>query len=398
VATLGVVFSEIERARAVGYAACRAHRDQALQARLLKEAVLNEARSPVKPPDVLQDVQFCGMGLHWKLLDAQGAVLQQGDAGGTGPGLTEVAATLRVAGAAGLAVTGPLGALVCPLGSQNNEQLVFAAGPAAGPLTSEKQLTPSNANGYLEAGGIVIDIPSLTSRGADRIRVARQGGLCNGEFLNLGAHGTIASFSLDPSTLQITTPGLPNATEGTPYSVTLAATGGTLPFVWSAAGLPAGLSLDVQTGVLSGTPAAAGTSSLVIGVRSAEGFTARATLALAVLPRSVSVPDVAGRYTGTHVDNTFGGNPPPATFIVRQSGNLVLIGNGSGGSLCELAPGGGLTFLGFSSGDFVVNPDIRVTTSFTGQFLGTSLTFRVVDLVAGSDGKRDDDSFFLTRQ
>jgi hypothetical protein len=60
--------------------------------------------------------------------------------------------------------------------------------------------------------------------------------------------------------LAITTTSLPGATEGVPYSATLAATGGTTPFTWSVTGLPAGLSVDPTTGVISGTPAA-GTSA-----------------------------------------------------------------------------------------------------------------------------------------
>lgn len=53
--------------------------------------------------------------------------------------------------------------------------------------------------------------------------------------------------------------------------VALAATGGAAPLGWMAlAGMPAGLSLDPGTGVLSGTPAAAGTGALSVEVRDAS--------------------------------------------------------------------------------------------------------------------------------
>jgi hypothetical protein len=68
----------------------------------------------------------------------------------------------------------------------------------------------------------------------------------------------------------ITTTSLPGATKTGAYSQTLAVTGGTSPFTWSlnAGILPAGLTLDASTGIISGTVS----SSAV-----AESFTVKAT-------------------------------------------------------------------------------------------------------------------------
>jgi hypothetical protein len=60
------------------------------------------------------------------------------------------------------------------------------------------------------------------------------------------------------SGLTVTTNSLPDGTVGAPYSQTLAATGGIGALQWSGSGLPAWLSLDPNTGILSGTPATTG--------------------------------------------------------------------------------------------------------------------------------------------
>jgi alpha-tubulin suppressor-like RCC1 family protein len=73
--------------------------------------------------------------------------------------------------------------------------------------------------------------------------------------------------------LAITTASFSNAQTGVPYTTTLQASGGIPPYTWSVSSgsLPAGLTLNGSTGVISGTPTTPGTSSIPITVTDSLG-------------------------------------------------------------------------------------------------------------------------------
>jgi hypothetical protein len=86
--------------------------------------------------------------------------------------------------------------------------------------------------------------------------------------------------------LAITTSTLPGATVGAAYSSTVAASGGTTPYTFSATGLPSGITINGTTGAITGTPAqsAVGAASVVVTATdtSLPQQSAKATLSLVV--------------------------------------------------------------------------------------------------------------------
>ena len=72
------------------------------------------------------------------------------------------------------------------------------------------------------------------------------------------SHWNFGQQLVTPAPLAISTTSLPNGGVGASYSKTLTSTGGAPPVSWSisSGALPAGLTLDPSTGVISGTPTA----------------------------------------------------------------------------------------------------------------------------------------------
>ena len=74
------------------------------------------------------------------------------------------------------------------------------------------------------------------------------------------------SISIAAPPLSVTTSWLPNGTEGTEYTSTLTASGGTSPYTWSVSSgsLPAGITLSSSTGEITGSPTTSGTFTFTV--------------------------------------------------------------------------------------------------------------------------------------
>jgi large repetitive protein len=155
-------------------------------------------------------------------------------------------------------------------------------------------LTWSVTAGTLPAGlsltassGVISGTPTTTTTSALTFTVKDASGATATKTLALTVGGP---------NLTITTSTLPAASVGSAYSQTLAATGGASPLTWSisAGTLPAGLSLDAATGVISGTPTSATMASVTVKVADASGASATKALTLKV-SAPFSIPTTALR-------------------------------------------------------------------------------------------------------
>lgn len=138
-------------------------------------------------------------------------------------------------------------------------------------------------------------------------------------------------LTITAPSLSITTAQLAAGRVGQSYSATLAATGGTAPYRWTAGqGFPAGLRLDEATGAITGTPTAAGTFTFTVQARDASQATATRSLSMRIEPSPVAITTVSPLFTGTvgvayaQTFSAAGGTPPYRWTLSGNAGGLTL--------------------------------------------------------------------------
>ncbi len=110
--------------------------------------------------------------------------------------------------------------------------------------------------------------------------------------LALGMSSTSAAVTITPSTL-------PNAVTGTPYSISLAAAGGTAPYSWSGSGsFPPGLQIT-SAGVLSGTPTQVGNFTFLIQAIDSTGASATSSFSISVSAGTLTITTISPLFNAT---------------------------------------------------------------------------------------------------
>ena len=123
--------------------------------------------------------------------------------------------------------------------------------------------------------------------------------------------------ALKPATPAVTSATTVSGMVATSFSYQILATG--VPTAYGAAGLPAGLTLNTATGLISGAPTAAGTYTVTLSATNAAG-TGNATLAINVVPTSYLAQATAGHASGSA--STFSLAFPNSTL----AGDVILVG------------------------------------------------------------------------
>jgi uncharacterized repeat protein (TIGR01451 family) len=126
----------------------------------------------------------------------------------------------------------------------------------------------------------------------------------------------------------------PGGEVGAAYSYAPSATGGTAPYTWSTTGtLPAGVTINSTTGVLSGVPTTAGTYNFSVVVTDANGQTATQATSISVVAGPVLATVPPGGEVGAAYTVTFGasGGASPYAYVVSAGSvpaGLALSGAG----------------------------------------------------------------------
>ncbi|MGC2617387.1 MAG: Ig-like domain repeat protein [Acidobacteriaceae bacterium] len=260
----------------------------------------------------------------------------------------------------------------------------FSAAPSPLAFGNQTEGTESKASTLTvtNTGTASLSITNVVEGGTDQADFLVSSDGCNGQTVTAGSQCTL-SVAFMPSTSAaesatltftdnaagspqvvkltgtgtpppptVSTTSLPSGLVGAAYSQTLAATGGVKPYTWSisAGTLPAGLSLAASTGIISGTPTAAGTSAFTVKVTDSASNSATESLSITInATLAVTTASLPGGKVGTAYSQTLAatGGVSPYTWSI------------SAGTL----PGG--LALAASTGAITGMPTTAATSTFT---------------------------------
>lgn len=171
---------------------------------------------------------------------------------------------------------------------------------------------------------------------------------------DVGGRTADVAFALDVQSALSVSKSFAGGTEGSAYSGSVTASGGTGPYTYAvqSGALPPGLSLNASTGAVTGTPTTPGAFNFVIRATDSASATADTTSTQVVIANSVNLIDA------NH--GVFGFAPSTAAIEITSSGAINKVGGG-GGSV-------GTWLLSGAAGDFELRATLISTVDVgTGQ-------------------------------
>jgi hypothetical protein len=157
------------------------------------------------------------------------------------------------------------------------------------------------------------------------------------------------TFTVTLPPVEVVTSTLPGAIKGVGFSQQLNAAGGKPPYVWSVTGgsLPGGLSMAPASGLLSGTPTAAGSFNFTVTATDADSHAASKALSIAVAAPPLSVTAIPALETLMGLSFNYqlsanGGTTPYTWSAAAGALPLGLNLNATTGAISGTASAGGL--------------------------------------------------------
>jgi uncharacterized repeat protein (TIGR03803 family) len=200
------------------------------------------------------------------------------------------------------------------------------------------------------------------------------------------------AINILPQPPAVTTVTLPDGLVNSAYATTLDAANGIPPYTWSivtnglgTSVLPAGLSLAPATGVISGTPTAAGTSSFAVKVTDSQTVPASATATLSLVIDPQLVP--AGVVSISPTSLVAGQSATVSVTVTQPSGSIVPTGtvqflsnNGNLGDPVKLKNGAA----SLAGQVFSATGTFAITANYSGDAHYVAVDFAPVNLTVSA--------------